>query len=239
MKDLFSVAGKVALVTGGSRGIGRMIAHGLVANGARTYVTARKAEACAKTAAALSREGACVALPADLAQAEERARLVEELSARENALHILVNNAGANWGAPLAEFPESGWDKVMDVNLKAVFFLTRDLLPLLTKAGSPADPARVVNVGSIDGLHVPALETYSYSASKAALHHLTRVLARKLAPEHVNVNAIAPGPFESQMMKATLDRFGEMIRKTNPRCRIGEPEDVAGGPLFLFSPPPP
>ena len=235
MRDLFSVAGKVALVTGGSRGIGRMIAHGLVANGARTYVTARKAEACAKTAAELSREGACVALPADLAQAEERTRLVAELSARENALHILVNNAGANWGAPLAEFPESGWDKVMDVNLKAVFFLTRDLLPLLTKAGSPADPARVVNVGSIDGLHVPALETYSYSASKAALHHLTRVLARKLAPEHVNVNAIAPGPFESQMMKATLDRFGEMIRKTNPRGRIGEPEDVAGATIFLCS----
>jgi NAD(P)-dependent dehydrogenase (short-subunit alcohol dehydrogenase family) len=150
-------------------------------------------------------------------------------------LHILVNNAGANWGAPLAEFPESGWDKVMDVNLKAVFFLTRDLMPLLTAAGSAADPARVVNIGSIDGLHVPALETYSYSTSKAALHHLTRVLARKLAPEHVNVNAIAPGPFESQMMKATLESFGEMIRKTNPRGRIGEPEDVAGTAIYLCS----
>jgi NAD(P)-dependent dehydrogenase (short-subunit alcohol dehydrogenase family) len=235
MRDLFSVAGKVALVTGGSRGIGQMIAHGLVANGARTYVTSRKAEACAKTAAELSREGECIALPADLAQREERARLVEELARRERGLHILVNNAGANWGAPLAEFPESGWDKVMDLNLKAVFFLTRDLLPLLTKAGSAVDPARVVNIGSIDGLHVPALETYSYSAAKAALHHLTRVLARKLAPEHVNVNAIAPGPFESQMMKATLDRFGEMIRKTNPRGRIGEPEDMAGATLFLCS----
>jgi NAD(P)-dependent dehydrogenase (short-subunit alcohol dehydrogenase family) len=235
MKDLFSVAGKVALVTGGSRGIGRMIAHGLVANGVRTYVTSRKAEACAQTAAELSREGECIALPADLAQGEARTQVVEELTRRERALHILVNNAGANWGAPLAEFPESGWDKVMDLNLKAVFFLTRDLLPLLSRAGSAEDPARVVNIGSIDGLHVPALETYSYSAAKAALHHLTRVLARKLAPEHVNVNAIAPGPFESQMMKATLDRFGELIRKTNPRGRIGEPEDMAGTTIFLCS----
>jgi NAD(P)-dependent dehydrogenase (short-subunit alcohol dehydrogenase family) len=235
MKDLFSVAGKVALVTGGSRGIGRMIAQGLVANGVRTYVTSRKAEACAKTAAELSREGECIALPADLAQGEARARVVEELGRRERALHILVNNAGANWGAPLAEFPESGWDKVMDLNLKAVFFLTRDLLPLLAKAGSVEDPARVVNIGSIDGLHVPPLETYSYSASKAALHHLTRVLARKLAPEHVNVNAIAPGPFESQMMKATLERFGELIRSANPRGRIGEPEDVAGTTIYLCS----
>jgi NAD(P)-dependent dehydrogenase (short-subunit alcohol dehydrogenase family) len=235
MKDLFSVAGKVALVTGGSRGIGRMIAAGLVANGVRTYLTARKAEACQATAAELASEGECIALPADLSSGEDRARLVAELTGRESALHILVNNAGANWGAPLAEFPESGWDKVMNVNLKAVFFLTRDLLPLLTAAGSAVDPARVVNVGSIDGLHVPALETYSYSTSKAALHHLTRVLARKLAPEHVNVNAIAPGPFESQMMKATLESFGEMIRKTNPRGRIGEPEDVAGTAIYLCS----
>jgi NAD(P)-dependent dehydrogenase (short-subunit alcohol dehydrogenase family) len=235
MKDLFSVAGKVALVTGGSRGIGLMISRGLVANGARTWLVSRKPEACAQAAAELSREGECIALAADLARSEERARVVAELSSREGALHILVNNAGANWGAPLAEFPESGWDKVMDLNLKAVFFLTRDLLPLLQKAASAADPARVVNIGSIDGLHVPVLETYAYSAAKAALHHLTRVLARKLAPEHVNVNAIAPGPFESQMMKATLERFGEMIRKSNPRGRIGEPEDVAGATIFLCS----
>mgnify|MGYP001402954039 CR=1 FL=1 len=234
MKDLFSVAGKVALVTGGSRGIGRMIAHGLVANGVRTYLTARKAEACQQTAAELSREGECIALPADLAKREERARLVAELSAREPRLHILVNNAGANWGAPLAEFPESGWDKVFDVNLKAVFFLTRDLVPLLEQAGTAEDPARVVNIGSIDGLHVPLLDTFSYSSAKAALHHLTRVLARKLAPR-VTVNAIAPGPFESQMMKATLDRFGDSIRSSNPRGRIGEPEDMAGTTIFLCS----
>jgi len=234
MKNLFSVAGKVALVTGGSRGIGRMIAHGLVANGVRTYVTSRKAEACQQTAAELSREGECIALPADLAQAEGRARVVAELAAKEPALHILVNNAGANWGAPLAEFPESGWDKVFDLNLKAIFFLTRDLLPQLERGGTLPDPARVVNIGSIDGLSVPLLETYSYSAAKAALHHMTRVLARKLAPR-VTVNAIAPGPFESQMMKATLERFRGSLESTNPRGRIGEPEDMAGTTLFLCS----
>ena len=234
MRDLFAVAGKVALVTGGSRGIGRMIAHGLVANGVRTYLTSRKAEACQQAAVELSREGECIALPADLAKAEERARVVAELGAREPRLHILVNNAGANWGAPLAEFPESGWDKVFDLNLKAVFFLTRDLVPLLERAATVVDPARVVNIGSIDGLHVPLLDTFSYSAAKAALHHLTRVLARKLAPR-VTVNAIAPGPFESQMMKATLDRFGDSIRSSNPRGRIGEPEDMAGTTIFLCS----
>jgi NAD(P)-dependent dehydrogenase (short-subunit alcohol dehydrogenase family) len=234
MKNLFSVAGKVALVTGGSRGVGRMIAHGLVANGVRTYLTSRKAEVCEQTAAELSREGECIALPADLANGEDRARLVKELSAKEPRLDFLVNNAGANWGAPLAEFPESGWDKVFDLNLKAVFFLTRDLLPLLQQGGTAEDPARVVNIGSIDGLHVPLLDTFSYSSAKAALHHLTRVLARKLAPL-VTVNAIAPGPFESQMMKATLDRFGDSIRSSNPRGRIGEPEDVAGTTIFLCS----
>ena len=234
MRELFSVAGKAALVTGGSRGIGRMIAQGLVANGVRTYLTARKADACHAAAAELAQVGECIALPADLSRGEERARLADELAARESALHILVNNAGANWGAPLAEFPESGWDKVFDLNLKAVFFLTRDLLPLLERAGTDADPARVVNIGSSDGLHVPVLETYSYSAAKAGLHHMTRVLARKLAPR-VTVNALAPGPFESQMMKATLARFGEAIRKSNPRGRIGEPEDVAGATIFLCS----
>jgi NAD(P)-dependent dehydrogenase (short-subunit alcohol dehydrogenase family) len=234
VRDLFAVAGKVALVTGGSRGIGRMIAHGLVANGVRTYLTSRKAESCQQAAVELSREGECIALPADLAKAEERARVVAELGAREPRLHILVNNAGANWGAPLAEFPESGWDKVFDLNLKAVFFLTRDLVPLLERAATAVDPARVVNIGSIDGLHVPLLDTFSYSAAKAALHHLTRVLARKLAPR-VTVNAIAPGPFESQMMKATLDRFGDSIRSSNPRGRIGEPEDMAGTTIFLCS----
>jgi NAD(P)-dependent dehydrogenase (short-subunit alcohol dehydrogenase family) len=235
LKDLFSVEGKVALVTGGTRGIGLMIARGFVENGVRTYVCSRKADACAKAQAELSKYGTCVGIPADLGQMSGVAKLVSEIAAREPALHILVNNAGANWGAPIDEFPESGWDKVMDLNLKSIFFLTRDLLPLLRKAGTAADPARVIYIGSIDGLHVPVLDTYAYSAAKAGLHHMTRVLARRLAPENVSVNAIAPGPFESQMMKATLDQFGEMIKKTNPRGRIGEAEDMAGACIFLAS----
>lgn len=235
MQDLFSVEGKTALVTGGSRGIGRMIAEGLVEGGARVYVSSRKAEACAEVAKELSARGTCLDLPADLSSVGEAERLAAELSEREPALHVLVNNAGANWGAPLESYPESGWDKVLDVNLKGVFFLTKSLLPLLREAGSHEDPARVINVGSIDGLHVPALETYAYSASKAALHHLTRVLARRLAGEHINVNAIAPGPFESKMMAETLRRFGDAIRESVPRKRIGEPEDVAGATLFLAS----
>ena len=235
LDQLFSVKGKVALVTGGTRGIGLMIARGFVENGVRTYICSRKRDACKAAEAELQKLGECVAIPADLATLEGVASVVRELTSREPALHILVNNAGANWGAPIDEFPESGWDKVMDLNLKSIFFLTRDLLPLLRKAGTAADPARVINIGSIDGLHVPTLETYSYSAAKAALHHLTRVLARRLAADQITVNAIAPGPFESQMMKATLDRFGEMIKKSNPRGRIGEPEDMAGTAIFLAS----
>jgi NAD(P)-dependent dehydrogenase (short-subunit alcohol dehydrogenase family) len=235
LEDLFSVKGKVALVTGGTRGIGLMIARGYVENGVRTYVCSRKADAVRKTEAELGKLGECIGIAADLATLDGVKGLVAELARREPKLHILVNNAGTNWGAPLDEFPESGWDKVMDLNLKSIFFLTRDLLPLLRQAGTAADPARVINIGSIDGLHVPVLETYAYSSAKAALHHLTRVLARKLAPEHVSVNAIAPGPFESQMMKATLDQFGEMIRKSNPRGRIGEAEDMAGTCIFLAS----
>jgi NAD(P)-dependent dehydrogenase (short-subunit alcohol dehydrogenase family) len=235
LDQLFSVKGKVALVTGGTRGIGLMIASGFVENGVRTYVCSRKADACRQAEAELRKFGECTAIPADLGTTEGVATVVREITSREPALHILVNNAGANWGAPIDEFPESGWDKVMDLNLKAIFFLTRDLLPLLRKAGTPADPARVINIGSIDGLHVPALDTFAYSAAKAGLHHMTRVLAHKLAREHITVNAIAPGPFESQMMKATLDRFGEMIKKQNPRGRIGEPEDMAGTAIFLAS----
>ena len=235
LDELFSVKGKVALVTGGTRGIGLMIARGFVENGVRTYICSRKKDACEEAERELSKVGDCKAFAVDLATPDGIAEIVREVSARESALHILVNNAGANWGAELDVFPENGWDKVMDLNLKSIFFLTRDLLPLLRKAGTPADPARVINIGSIDGLHVPILETYAYSAAKAALHHMTRVLARKLAPQHITVNAIAPGPFESQMMKATLDRFGEMIKKQNPRGRIGEPEDMAGTAIYLAS----
>ena len=232
--DLFSVAGKVALVTGGSRGIGQMIARGLVGAGAKVYVASRKQSECQRAAAELSKLGSCVALPGDLSSHAGTRALAESFAALEPALHVLVNNAGANWGAPLAEYPESGWDKVMALNVKSVFDLTRFLIPQLQKAATPGDPARVINVGSIDGLQVPLLETYAYSASKAAVHHLTRVLARKLAPQ-ITVNAIAPGPFESKMMAETLKSFGDAIRKSCPLGRIGEPDDMAGVAIYLAS----
>ncbi len=235
MKDLFSIEGKTALVTGGSRGIGRMIAAGFVEAGARVFISSRKRETCDAAAAELSKAGTCTSLPADLSTVEGCERLASEFTEREEALHVLVNNAGANWGAPLAEFPESGWDKVMDLNVKAVFFLTRALLPSLEKVATAADPARVINIGSIDGLQVPLLETYSYSTSKAALHHMTRILARKFAPQHITVNAVAPGPFESKMMAATLDRFRDSIVDSCPLKRIGEPEDMAGVAIYLAS----
>jgi NAD(P)-dependent dehydrogenase (short-subunit alcohol dehydrogenase family) len=235
MKNLFSVEGKVALVTGGSRGIGYMIARGYVENGATTYITARKAEACDAAAAELSAFGKCISLPCDVSNNAGVKQLAKALLEREAKLNILVNNAGANWAEPIDVFSESGWDKVLGVNLKSVFFLTRELLPGLRAAGTKEDPARVINIGSIDGLHVPGLETYAYSSSKAAVHHLTRVLARRLAGEHINVNAVAPGPFESKMMAETLKNFGDAIARAVPRGRIGEPEDMAGVAIYLAS----
>jgi NAD(P)-dependent dehydrogenase (short-subunit alcohol dehydrogenase family) len=235
MSDLFSIEGKVALVTGGSRGIGLMIARGFVEAGAKVYISSRKAEVCDETAAELSKVGTCFSLPADLATEDECVRLASELSSRETELDVLVNNAGANWGAPLEEFPESGWDKVLDLNLKSPFFLTRAVLPLLEKAATADDPARVINIGSIDGIQVPLLHTYSYSASKAALHHLTRVLARELGRRNITVNAVAPGPFESKMMAETLRNFGDSIAASSPLNRIGRPDDMAGVAIYLAS----
>ena len=235
MKDLFSIRDKVALVTGGSRGIGLMIARGFVEAGARVYVSSRKQEVCDRVAAELSQHGACVSLPADLSEEAEAKRLAQEMRAREPALHILVNNAGANWGAPLEEYPDAAWDKVLALNVKAVFHLTRALLPLLEQGARPGDPARVINIGSIDGLMVPVLDTYAYSASKAAVHHLTRALAQRLAARRITVNAIAPGPFESKMMAETLERFRDAIIASCPLGRIGEPEDMAGAAIFLAS----
>lgn len=235
MENLFDIAGRVALVTGGSRGIGEMIAEGFVRAGVRTYISSRKAEACDATATRLSAHGECVSIPADLSGREGIEQLVAAVAAREPKLDILVNNAGATWGAPIDEFPEAGWDKVMDLNVKGPFFLTRALLPQLEAAASAEHPARIINVGSIDGLNVNRLPTYSYGPSKAAIHHLTRMLASHLAGRHITANAIAPGPFPSKMMAATLERHGEKIRAGVPLGRIGEPADMAGTAIFLAS----
>ena len=232
--DLFDIAGKTALVTGGSRGIGLMIAEGFVDAGVKVYISSRKAEVCEEVAAHLSQKGTCIAVPADLSTEAECRRLADEMKAREDALDILVNNAGATWGAPLADFDEAAFERVLSLNVKGVFHLTKFLVPLLEAAGTVDEPARVINIGSIDGIGVPALETYSYSASKAAVHQLTRHLAKRLAPL-VTVNAIAPGPFESKMMAATLEAFGEHIAAGAPLKRIGRPDDMAGAAIYLSS----
>jgi NAD(P)-dependent dehydrogenase (short-subunit alcohol dehydrogenase family) len=231
--DLFDLTGKVAVVTGGTRGIGLMMARGLLQAGASVYISSRKPEAGRAAVTELSAYGTVLSVPADLSREEECTRLAVEVGRSEERVHILVNNAGATWGAPLAEFPASAWDKVLNLNLKAPFFLIRAFLPLLEAAGTADDPARVINVGSIDGLQVPELHTYSYAASKAGLHQLTRVLARELGPRHITVNAVAPGPFESKMMAATLASAGEQIAASSPLGRIGRPDDMAGVAVFL------
>jgi NAD(P)-dependent dehydrogenase (short-subunit alcohol dehydrogenase family) len=235
MSDLFDISGKTALVTGGSRGIGLMIARGFVEAGARVYISSRKAEVCDEVAAELSKVGTCVSLPADLAKEAECARLVAELQGLESQLHILVNNAGATWGAPIEDFPSEAWDKVMHLNAKVPFLLTRALLPMLEAAATADDPARVINIGSIDAIQVPMLETYAYSSSKAAVHQLTRHLARQLGPRNITVNAVAPGPFESKMMAETLRNFGDSIARSSPLNRIGRPDDMAGVAIYLAS----
>lgn len=235
--ELFSVAGKVALVTGGSRGIGAMIASGLVRAGCRVYITARKKDACDAKASELSAFGECVSMPLDLAAPGGVDELVRQVSSREDALHILVNNAGATWGAPLEEYPLEAFDKVWNVNIKALFALTVRCLPMLRAAAKPDDPARVINIGSIDGLGVPMMESYAYSTTKAGVHMLTRHLASRLAAESITVNAIAPGPFDSKMMAFALDdpQTRAAIAESVPLGRIGEPDDMVGVAIFLAS----
>ena len=231
--ELFSLKGRSALITGGSRGIGRMIAEGFLRAGARVYISARKADACDATAAELSVIGPCVSLPADVSTQGGVQQLVAAYQQHEQSLDILVNNAGAAWGAPYDEFPESGWDKVVDLNLKAPFFLTQALTPLLKKAATD-HLAKVIHIASIDGVSVNPQETYSYAASKAGLIHLTRRMALKLAPERIAVSAIAPGAFASTMNKDARDH-GDEVAQRIPLGRIGTPEDMAGAAIFLAS----
>ena len=235
MSDLFDVKGKIVLVTGGSRGIGEMIARGFVEAGSKVYISSRKADVCDALAAELSKSGTCVSLPADLSTEAECQRLASEITSREKHLDVLVNNAGATWGAPMAEYDEQAFERVMALNVKGVFHLTKFLRSHLEAAGTPDAPARVINIGSIDGIQVPAMETYAYSSSKAAVHQLTRHLAKFMAPL-VTVNAIAPGPFQSKMMAATLATFGDSIVASAPMKRIGRPDDMAGTAIFLASP---
>jgi len=231
--QLFSLKGRTALITGGSRGIGRMIAEGFLAQGARVYISARKAAACDQTAKELSAFGHCVSLPADVSTVEGAHALVAAYAKHEGALDILVNNAGAAWGAPYAEFPESGWDKVVDLNLKTPFFLTQALTPMLKKAATD-HLAKVINIASIDGISVNPQETYSYAASKAGLIQLTRRMALRLAQERIVVSAIAPGAFASDMNKDARDH-GDEVKARIPAGRIGEPEDMAAAAIYLAS----
>ncbi|MAI78886.1 MAG: 3-oxoacyl-ACP reductase [Deltaproteobacteria bacterium] len=237
MKNIFSVEGKVAIVTGGSRGIGEMIAEGLVENGVRVYISARKADACEATAARLSKLGECISVPADLSTPDGIAKLVAEVSSKEEQLDILVNNAGATWGAPLDDFPSDAFDKVMNINVKAVFELTTKCLPLLRASASPADPARVIITSSVEGIGISAQSNYPYGASKAGVIHLSKQIAKTLAPEQITVNCIAPGPFESKMMAFALDSEEKRSAVANsvPMKRIGQPEDVAGAVIYLSS----
>ena len=232
-QNLFSLKGRTALVTGGSRGIGRMIAEGFLAAGARVYISARKAEACDRAAKELSALGHCVSLPADVSTLDGIQALVAAYAKHEGALDILVNNAGAAWGAPYDEFPESGWDKVADLNMKTPFFLTQALTPMLKKAATD-HLAKVIHVASIDGISVNPWETYSYAASKAGLIHLTKRMALRLAPERIVVSAIAPGPFASDMNKDARDH-GDEVADRVPLGRIGTPEDMAGAAIYLAS----
>ena len=232
--SLFSLKGRIALITGGSRGIGKMIAEGFIRSGAKVYITARKGSALEETAQELSKLGSCIPIAGNASGADGAKELAASYLKHEQKLDILVNNAGAAWGAEFDEFPESGWDKVMDLNVKSVFFLTKALAKPLRAAASHERPAKVINIASIDGIFVNPLETYSYHASKAGLIHLTRRMAAKLIGDHVVVTGIAPGPFASDMNRAARDRSDEVAQRI-PAKRIGTDEDMAGIAIYLAS----
>jgi NAD(P)-dependent dehydrogenase (short-subunit alcohol dehydrogenase family) len=234
IKDLFSLEGRTALVTGGSRGIGRMIAEGFLMQGAKVYITARKAEQCDAAAAELSEQGTCVSLPQDLSTVEGCHALAGRIATLEGKLDILVNNAGAAWAADFGEFPESGWDKVLNINLKSPFFLTQALHGALKAAASTERPAKVINIASIDGIRLNPLETYSYHASKSGLIYLTRRMAARLIHDHIVMSCIAPGAFASDMNRAARDH-GEAVASRIPMRRIGTSEDMAAAAIYLAS----
>ncbi|KAG0262127.1 hypothetical protein BG011_000324 [Mortierella polycephala] len=229
--SLFNVKDKVVLVTGGSRGIGLMIAHGFVVNGAKVYISSRSAKVCDQVAEELTKlgPGQCISIPADLQSLDEVKRLTAEIAKRESKLHVLINNAGATWGESIKTYPDQAFEKVMNLNLK------RAMLPLLDAAATEKQPSSIINIGSVDGIHIPMQETYAYSASKAALHQMTRVMAGHFGSRHITCNAIAPGPFESKMMAATLKNFGDVIVAGVPLGRIGQPEDIAATAIYLAS----
>jgi len=238
LETLFSLKDKVALVTGGSRGIGKMIAQGLLQAGAKVYITARKKAACIEAAAELSAFGPCIALPADVGTAGGRTELLKMFREQEDKLHILINNAGTTWGESLEKYPDEAFEKVMNLNVSAIFSLTRDFIHLLEQAASPEDPARVINIGSMDGLHTPTVSrvgTYAYSSSKAAVHHLTRNLAVTLGLRQITVNAIAPGFFPSRMTDFVFDKYLPDIEENSLLKRVGKPEEMAAVAIYLCS----
>ena len=235
--ELFNVSGKVAIVTGGSRGIGEMIASGFLANGVKVYITARKEVPLLEKAEELVKKynAECIPVPCDLSSHDGINKFLEYIESQEKHIDFLINNAGAAWAEPYTNYSEKGWDKVMDLNVKTIFYLTQKLTPLLSLKATSDDPARVINIGSVDGINVPIIENYAYGVSKAAVHHLTRVMARKLVSENILVNAVAPGPYPSMMLGAAVNHDYSLIESRNPRGRIGSPEDIAGLVLFLCS----
>ena len=236
--DLFSLSGKTALITGGSSGLGLVMAKGLLQNGAKVVIASRRQKKCDLALKELKAYGEVYALATDVTQVDSREKLLEFIDDKLGSLSILLNNAGANWGAPLEDYPDEGFAKVMDTNLNAVFSLSRDAVPLLSKAASVEDPARIINIGSMDGIHVPIVQrvpTFAYSASKAALHHLTKAMAVELAPKQITVNAVAPGFFESRMTDYVFEHYLKDIEDDCPLHRVGQPQEIVGIVTYLAS----